>query len=105
MLFGQDRSDEPDKGAAVGEDAHDVGAAADLAIEAFLWGVGPELTPALLRKPGERENVRPGRLKVGVDRGELLLEGVQDPAELGVDGVLVGLFIDASGAGSSPTAS
>jgi len=36
VLFGQYRCDEPDQGATVGEDAHDVSAAADLSIEAFL---------------------------------------------------------------------
>ena len=36
VLFGQDGSDEADDGVAVGEDPEDVGAAADLAIEAFV---------------------------------------------------------------------
>jgi len=33
VLFGQDRADEADQGVAAGEDADDVGAAADLAVE------------------------------------------------------------------------
>jgi hypothetical protein len=36
VLLGQDRADEADEGVAAGEDADDVGAAADLAVEAFL---------------------------------------------------------------------
>jgi hypothetical protein len=33
VLFGQHGGDQPDRGRAVREDAHDVGAAADLAVE------------------------------------------------------------------------
>ncbi len=43
VLLGQDGADEPDQGVAVGEDADDVGAAADLAVQPFLYpalGVG-----------------------------------------------------------------
>jgi hypothetical protein len=36
MLFGQDGADEADEGVAAGEDADDVGAAADLAVEPLL---------------------------------------------------------------------
>jgi len=46
VLFSQDGADEPDDRAAVGEDADDVGAAADLAVEAFVGVVGPERTIA-----------------------------------------------------------
>ena len=42
VLLGQDGADEPDNGASVGEDADDVGAAADLAVEALV-GVVPSL--------------------------------------------------------------
>src|SRR5690606_7906802 len=42
-LFGQDRADEADDGGAVGEDADDVGAAADLFVQPLLWVVGPDL--------------------------------------------------------------
>jgi len=35
VLLGQDGADEADQSGAVGEDADDVGAAADLAVEAF----------------------------------------------------------------------
>lgn len=47
VLFGQDGADEADEGVAVGEGADDVGAAADLAVEAL---VGPDLAPQLLGK-------------------------------------------------------
>jgi hypothetical protein len=36
-LFSQDGPDEADEGVAVGEDADDVGAAADLFVESFLY--------------------------------------------------------------------
>jgi hypothetical protein len=38
VLLGQDGADEADEGVAGGEDADDVGAAADLPVEAFLGG-------------------------------------------------------------------
>ena len=50
VLFGQDGADEADQGLAVGEDADDVGAAADFAVEAFLGVVGPDLAPEFLGK-------------------------------------------------------
>jgi hypothetical protein len=37
VLFGQDRAGEPDQGVAAGEDADDVGAAADLPVEALFY--------------------------------------------------------------------
>jgi hypothetical protein len=42
MLFGQDGADEADQGAAVGEDADDVGPAADLLVQAFLRYLEPD---------------------------------------------------------------
>jgi hypothetical protein len=36
VLFGEDGADKADEGVAVGKDAHDVGAAADFAVESFL---------------------------------------------------------------------
>jgi hypothetical protein len=48
-LFGQDGADEADERMAVGEDPDDVGAATDLAVEAFLRVVRPDLT--LLANP------------------------------------------------------
>jgi hypothetical protein len=37
VLFGQDGADEADQGVAAGEDPDDVGAAADLAVQPFLY--------------------------------------------------------------------
>ena len=48
MLLGQDSPDEPDDAAAVREDPDDVGAPADLAVEAFAGVVAPDLPPELL---------------------------------------------------------
>jgi hypothetical protein len=50
VLFGQDGADESDDGVAVGEDPDDVGAAADLFVQAFVGVVRPDLT--LLANPG-----------------------------------------------------
>ena len=41
MLFGPDGSDESDDGVAVGKDADDVGASADLAVEPFVGYLQP----------------------------------------------------------------
>jgi hypothetical protein len=46
VLFGQDGADEANEGAA-GEDADDVGAAADFFVESFLGVIGPDLAPDL----------------------------------------------------------
>lgn len=84
-------------GWSVGEDADDIGAAADLSIGSLLGIIGPELTPDLLREAGEREHVSPGSLEVLGHFRELLREGVQDPVERGVDGVRVRMiahFVD-----------
>ncbi len=43
------RADQADDALAVGEDADDVGAAADLAVEPLLRVVGPDLPPVLFR--------------------------------------------------------
>lgn len=53
VLFGQDRPDQAKDGGSVGEDAHDIGAAFDLAIQAFERIIAPELTPVLSGK-GQR---------------------------------------------------
>src|SRR2546430_2651915 len=47
-LFGQDCADQPDDGGPVGEDPNDVGAAADLFVQALLRVVGPDLTTDLI---------------------------------------------------------
>ena len=46
-LLGEQGADEADHGGPVGEDAHDVGAPADLLVEAFLRVVGADLGPVL----------------------------------------------------------
>ena len=94
VLLGQDGADEPDDRGAVGEDADDVGAAADLAVEAFVGVVGPDLAPDLLGERGEGEDVGAGGLEVVGDGGELLGQGVDDPVELGVHRLGVGLVVD-----------
>jgi hypothetical protein len=48
VLFGEDGADEPDDRRAVGEDADDVGAAADLLVQPLERVVRPELAPVLL---------------------------------------------------------
>ena len=62
MLFGEDSADEADEGVAAGEDADDVGAAADLAVEPFLvesaWGAVPGLLPARFPRPLAEPDVR-----------------------------------------------
>ena len=94
VLLGQDGADEPDDRGAVGEDPDDVGAAADLAVEAFVGVVGPDLAPDLLGERGEGEDVGAGVLEVLGDGGELLGQGVEDPVELGVHRLGVGLVVD-----------
>ena len=51
VLLGQDRADEADHGLTVREDPDDVGSAADLAVEALLRVVRPDLAPDLLLNP------------------------------------------------------
>jgi hypothetical protein len=56
VLFGQDGADEPDDAVPVGEDADDVGAAADLAVETFVGVVRPDLSPDFLGERGEGDS-------------------------------------------------
>ena len=79
----------------LGEDPDDVGAASDLAVEPLVGVVRPDLAPDFLGEGGEGEQVRAGGLEVLSDRGELLGQGVDDPVELGVHRLGVGLVIDA----------
>jgi hypothetical protein len=72
VLLGEDGTDEPDQGVAVGEDADHVGAAADLAVEPLLGVVRPDLPPDRLREDGEGEHVGAGLLEV-VDHGGQLV--------------------------------
>ena len=57
VLLGQDGADESDRCVAVGEDPDDVGAAADLAVEALVGVVGPDLAPDLFGEGGEGQDV------------------------------------------------
>jgi hypothetical protein len=65
VLLGQDRSDEAYQGITAREDPDDVGPAADLAVQPFLWVVGPDLAPDFLWEAGEREHIGAGRIQVG----------------------------------------
>ena len=64
MLFSQDGADQPYQRGPIGEDADDIGAAADLSIEPFLGIVGPDLPPRRLREGGEGQDVSAGRIQV-----------------------------------------
>jgi len=94
VLFGQDGADQAGHGGPVGEDADDVGAAADFPVEAFVGVVRPDLAPDLLREPGEREQVRAGGVEVIVDLGQFARDGVQELVVLGLDVAGVGLVVD-----------
>jgi len=93
VLLGQHRPDKADQGVAVGENADDVGAAADLPVQPLLRVVAPNLPPQLLGVDGEGEDVRPGLLEVFGDLGQLVGERLDDPVELGVHRRRVGLVI------------
>ena len=90
-LFGQDGSDEADDGLAVGEDAHGIGAAPDLAVEALVGVVGPDLGPHPGGEGCAREDVCPGLIEVITHGGELVVDVVQEPVVLSVDRCGVGL--------------
>ena len=72
VLFGQDGADEADNGLAIGKNADDVGAAADLAVEPFVGVVGPDLAPHRLGEGGEGQDVPAGTFEVVGDGGQLL---------------------------------
>ena len=97
-LLGQDGADEADDGVAVGEDADAVGAAADLAVEPLGGVVGPDLPPHVVGERGEGEQVLSSVTEVVGDLGQPAFGVLQQPVELGVDGVCGGLVIDAAGA-------
>ena len=79
---------------AVGEDADDVGAAADLAVESFLGVVRPDLAPDLFRERGEGEDVGAGASRCSATAGSFSARASSDSVELGVHGLGVGLVID-----------
>ena len=84
-LDGEHR-DQPDQRGVVGEDPDDVGAPADLAVEALKRIRGPQLAPVLGRKGVEREHVGLGVFEQRCDLRQPALElgdGVaQAPARL-----------------------
>ena len=74
ILFEQQRADEPRDSIFVGEDADDISAPLDLAIEAFDRIDGVDFRPMIFRKAHERENVGLGLVHEG---GELRHFGTQ----------------------------
>ena len=93
-LFGQDRADEAGDGVAVGEDPDAVGAAADFAVEALVGVVRPDLGPEAVGEQVEREDVGSGGVEVFVRVRQLAVDVVQQPVELGVNSVGVGLVVN-----------
>lgn len=91
VLLGEDGFDEANDRLAVREDADNIGAAANLAVESFGRVVGPDLLPDLFREHGEREDLFWRGLEVGVRAGQVVLERVQDPVEPSVHRLRVGL--------------
>ena len=81
-------------GGPVREDADDVGAPADLLVEALLRVVAPDLAPDLAGEGGEGEDVVAGVVEVGGGPGELGLQRLHDVAVLGMHGGSVGLLED-----------
>jgi hypothetical protein len=71
-----------------------MGAPADLAVQAFLGVVGPDLSPVLLRERGEGQDVALCLDQHGGGVGETLCELLDHPGVLGVDLFGVGLFED-----------
>ena len=65
VLVSQDGADEADDGVAAGEDADDIGPAADFLVEPFLRVVRPDLAPDLAREGGERQDVVAGLVQMG----------------------------------------
>jgi hypothetical protein len=74
VLFDAEHSGEPDQRAVVGEDADDVGAAADLLVEALERVRGPELAPVRAREAVEGEDVGFGVLEHRRDLAESAVE-------------------------------
>ncbi len=78
MLLGEKSADAPDDGVAEGEDADDVGAAADLLLLAFPGAVGPDLTPVLLEEVREGEQLVSGAAEQSAGSRASLLERLED---------------------------
>src|SRR5579883_3494391 len=91
MRLGEHGADQPDDGRAVGEDADDVGAPADLLVEALLRVVAPDLAPMLAGEGGEGEEIRTGFGEPSCRLWETLRELVDHPGVRSPDRLLVGL--------------
>ena len=74
VLLDAEHPGEADQAAVVGEDAHDVGAPADLAVEALEWVGGAQLAPVRARECVEGEDVGLGVLEQGRDLGQAPVE-------------------------------
>jgi hypothetical protein len=72
----------------------------DLAVEALVRVVRPDLLPESFGEAGEGEVVGPGGVEVVVRVGQLSIDVVQEPVELGGDRLRVGLVIDRRSAAS-----
>jgi hypothetical protein len=81
VLFDHDAGGEPDQRPIVGEDADDVGAPSDLAVDALEWIGRAQLRPVIAREAVESEQVLLGLLEQRRDLRERLaqpLEGLAD---------------------------
>jgi hypothetical protein len=82
VLLGQHRADQADDRGPVGEDADDLGAAADLLVEPLERVVRPELAPVLLGEAREGEDLATGLVEQRRRLREALLELGDDPPVL-----------------------
>lgn len=71
VLLGQDRSGQANERGWVGEGFDNVGAAADLAVEAVVGAFGPDLAPHGLGERGEREDVGAVLVELGWTTGRV----------------------------------
>src|SRR6185312_2768092 len=94
VLLCEHGADQADRGGAVGEDADDVSAASDLAVEPLERVRAPDLLRHRLGVGGEAEQVRLGVLEQVSRGGEALRELGTDALVLLVDLVVVGLGED-----------
>jgi hypothetical protein len=66
--------------------------------------IRPDLSPEFFGEHGEGEDVGTGGIEVGERFRQFVFQRVEDPVELGVDRLGIGLVIDVSAAVFSPTA-
>jgi hypothetical protein len=74
VLLDAEHSGEADQALVVGEDPNDVGAPADLAVEAFEWIGGAQLAPVTRRERVEGEDVGLGVFEHRGDLGDAAVE-------------------------------